>query len=409
MENHPIPQNVTGFQFKLIGDMTVKQFAYLAAGSIVAGIFMFGTSFNFILIKFPIISMSLGLGLGLAFLPIHGRPLDIMLVNFIKALFAPNQFVYQKTGGQLIVPAFVKKTQAAQNAAGHRSSKDLQVFLSTLPQKTQNELDKKETTFLKSVFTSSTATAAQSPQKHQEPQILSMFNQLQPFKKEDPKNENLPEDKQEEIVEEKKEAIGEQASEIQKELDLAKAMEAASTNQANFQEAHTKVLDLERQLQESLFQKQELEKKLAELTQKLQAQPLQNVFNPTSAMPKTETQNVRKVPADMAPKTGFPFIPDVPNLIIGIIKDSRGNILTNILIEVLDKDQNPIRAFKTNSLGQFASATPLLNGTYTLVFEDPQNQHKFDNIEITAEGKIIPPLEVISIDAREDLRKELFG
>lgn len=409
MENHPIPQNVTGFQFKLIGDMTVKQFAYLAAGSIVAGIFMFGTSFNFVLIKFPIIAFSLGLGLGLAFLPIHGRPLDIMLVNFIKALFVPSQFVYQKTGGQLIMPAFIKKPQAAQNIASSHSNKDLQALLNTLPKKAQNELDEKETTFLKSVFTSGTATNPQMPQKHSQPQILSMFHQLQPFKKDEEKNENLPEDKQEEIVEEKKEVIEGQTSEIQKELDLAKTMEVTSTNQANFQEAHKKVLDLEGQLRESLLQKQELEKKLAELTQKLQAQPLQNVFNPTTAMPKTETQNVRKVPADMAPKTGFPIIPDVPNLIIGIVKDSRGNILTNILIEVLDKDQSPIRAFKTNSLGQFASATPLLNGTYTLVFEDPQNQHKFDNIEITAEGKIIPPLEVISIDAREELRKELFG
>ncbi|EKD47460.1 MAG: hypothetical protein ACD_66C00049G0001, partial [uncultured bacterium] len=28
MEQHPVPQNVTGFQFKLIGDITLKQFAY---------------------------------------------------------------------------------------------------------------------------------------------------------------------------------------------------------------------------------------------------------------------------------------------------------------------------------------------------------------------------------------------
>ena len=36
MENHPIPQDVTGFQFRLIGSMTVKQFGYLSAGVIAA-------------------------------------------------------------------------------------------------------------------------------------------------------------------------------------------------------------------------------------------------------------------------------------------------------------------------------------------------------------------------------------
>ena len=36
MEQHPVPQNVTTFQFRLIGDMTIKQFGYLAGGAIVA-------------------------------------------------------------------------------------------------------------------------------------------------------------------------------------------------------------------------------------------------------------------------------------------------------------------------------------------------------------------------------------
>ena len=32
MQQHPVPRNVTGFQFKLVGDMTLKQFGYLAGG-----------------------------------------------------------------------------------------------------------------------------------------------------------------------------------------------------------------------------------------------------------------------------------------------------------------------------------------------------------------------------------------
>jgi len=106
---------------------------------------------------------------------------------------------------------------------------------------------------------------------------------------------------------------------------------------------------------------------------------------------------------------GTPFVGDAANLISGIVKDPRGNVLPNILIEVKDKDGNPVRAFKTNPLGQFASATPVINGIYTITFEDPNVKQRFDTVELQAEGEVMQPLEVISIDAREDLRKELFG
>ena len=49
MDNHPIPQDVTGFQFRLIGDMTIKQFAYLAGGMILAWIFLASPLFIFCL------------------------------------------------------------------------------------------------------------------------------------------------------------------------------------------------------------------------------------------------------------------------------------------------------------------------------------------------------------------------
>src|SRR3989338_4380812 len=32
MDAHPVPQDVNSFQFRLIGDMTIKQFTYLASG-----------------------------------------------------------------------------------------------------------------------------------------------------------------------------------------------------------------------------------------------------------------------------------------------------------------------------------------------------------------------------------------
>ncbi|EKD86655.1 MAG: hypothetical protein ACD_37C00201G0001, partial [uncultured bacterium] len=73
------------------------------------------------------------------------------------------------------------------------------------------------------------------------------------------------------------------------------------------------------------------------------------------------------------------------------------------------QDNNPVRAFKTNGLGRFASATSLANGKYILIFEDSKGTNKFDSIQIEAIGNPIIPLEVISVDAREELRRSLFN
>ena len=107
-------------------------------------------------------------------------------------------------------------------------------------------------------------------------------------------------------------------------------------------------------------------------------------------------------------KAGFPVLPDIPNIVLGVIKDPRGKVLPNIIVEIVNAHNTPVRAFKTNALGQFISATPLPNGIYRVSFDDPLKQHEFDTIEITLKGEIFPPLEVISVDAREKLRRDLF-
>src|SRR5258708_3963548 len=85
MDQHPIPQDVTGFQFKLIGSMTVKQFAYVATGVITAVILYYlplKTNLA-ILIKVVLIPLFGASGFAIAFIPIDGRPVDIMATNFL--------------------------------------------------------------------------------------------------------------------------------------------------------------------------------------------------------------------------------------------------------------------------------------------------------------------------------------
>lgn len=403
MENHPIPQDVTGFQFKLIGNMTIKQFAYLAAGVISAWI-LYLMPFPFF-IKFPLIGLFAAVGCALAFLPIEGRPLDLMLTNFLKAVFVPNQYLYQKIGGQLQVTT-LPTTKASHTTGVTQTQKvDIQSYIQHLPQQPKNKLDEKELLFMNSLF---------SPTPPQKSNHVPFPVPQQPIQPPPPVAQIISQ----KIIGDEKPAQP-PPQHVSAPLPIKETVTPPPPPPQQVQQpvapipaddTHQQVTDLQQQMNDMLSQKQKLEEQLTQLSQQAQTQPAQNVYKPsTPDAPKEESQNIRKVSKEMGARVGLPITPEVPNLVTGIIKDPRGNILPNILVEIKDTEGNPVRAFKTNALGQFASATPLLNGTYTMEFEDPGNTHTFDAVELTANGEIISPLEIISSDKREELRKELFG
>jgi hypothetical protein len=333
MDNHPIPQDVTGFQFKLIGDMTVKQFAYLATG-IVLAVILFQIPVN-ILIKFPFCAFFAIFGIALAYFPVSGRPMDMMIGNYIKALIKPTVFIYDKTGSQTYpsdkTPAIAKDSGNLPGGISLFPKDKLKTYLETLDAKPKNKVDEIEDNFLTSV-----SNLAKDNSSYQSP-VVPEINTQQP----------APQPSLQTVV--------------------------ATTP-----------------------------------------------ISPPIPSPKTEVPQQPAIPAEqVAPakpilvpaenKTSTISAPTSPNLIIGVTKDSRGNTLSNILVEIKDKDNNPVRAFKTNEVGRFASATPLMNGNYTIDFEDPKAQNKFGKIIINVVGQIIPPIEALSVDMREELRRSLFA
>src|SRR5437868_4513744 len=125
MDQHPIPQDVTGFQFKLIGTMTVKQFGYVASGVVMAVVLYYlPLSFSALTILLKVILIPLfGVsGVIIAFVPIEGRTIDVMTTNFVKALFSPNQYIYHRQGKRLsfstitVAKAPTTKKQQEKNA-----------------------------------------------------------------------------------------------------------------------------------------------------------------------------------------------------------------------------------------------------------------------------------------------------
>lgn len=94
MEQHPIPRQITSFEFKLIGFMTLKQFIYLVVAFPI-GFLVFK------LFPIPIVNILLGvicvvIGLALAFVPINDRPLDLWIKNLMRRITSATQYVYHK-------------------------------------------------------------------------------------------------------------------------------------------------------------------------------------------------------------------------------------------------------------------------------------------------------------------------
>jgi hypothetical protein len=94
IQQHPLPQDISSYRFRLIGDMTVRQFLYIA-GFIILTILLHNSPIPFFF-RYPLEILSLGLGIGLAFVPIHGRPLDQWIIAFIRSIYSPTQYTWQQ-------------------------------------------------------------------------------------------------------------------------------------------------------------------------------------------------------------------------------------------------------------------------------------------------------------------------
>jgi len=95
MEHHPIPQQISSYEFRLVGSMTLKQFIKLAGGLIIA--FLFYNSKLIFFIKWPLVIFFASLGAGLAFMPINEQPLEKWILAFFNSIYSPSIYIWQKT------------------------------------------------------------------------------------------------------------------------------------------------------------------------------------------------------------------------------------------------------------------------------------------------------------------------
>jgi len=146
-QQHAIPQQISSYQFRLVGDMTLKQFFQLAGGALVS--LLFYAAPLPALIKWPFIVFFALLGVALAFLPFEERPLEKWIVAFFRSVYSPTLFYWRKAQ----VPAVFFQEEAAPTGLAPAPQKPADGFVSiTSPAGTVfSKLEDAERSFLSSV------------------------------------------------------------------------------------------------------------------------------------------------------------------------------------------------------------------------------------------------------------------
>ena len=302
MEQHPIPQQITSYEFKLVGDMTLKQFGK-AAGGVIIALLINSTKLVFF-VKWPLIFIFAAGGLALAFVPFQDRPLETWLMAFIKSIYSPTIYTYKK----------------------ERPENWLEIDLNK-----QLKSDEEEEVVV--------------PIK-EDSKVKEFINSLPSIGRE-----------KEEVKEEKEEIIKNPSP-----LDKLGASPLDKGDQTEKQE----IVEIKEEKKEEVV-------------------PV-NLDLKKEKLGATGTAVFGEIP--------MPDIPDLPNLVVGMVLDLNHKIVEGAIVEIQDKDGNPSRVLKTNKLGQFKTLTQLSNGKYLVVTE--KENLEFDRVEINLEGKIVEPIKILA-------------
>lgn len=340
MNPHPIPQNVTSFEFRLVGDMTLKQFLYLAAGSGIAYLIFVLFAVNFPYAAWPLIIISALTGAAFAFMPIGSRPLDHWVKAFLKAVYSPTKRVWKKNGQVYKDNALFNSRLMMYLSALQPAEKSLQTTANSLQQK--------------AVVGSQSAVSAPPslPTTDALGKTVDLARQAQ----------NL----QIRILQTEK-----TLSQIKSEAQQPTAIPVDYSGQVNKVMADLQSLVSQAsQTREQLDQLTKPEKEVKELKPK-------EKIKVTAPAKHTQTQLA---------------LTTFPNVINGIVKGPTGDYLEGAVAVIYDKEGLPVRALKTNKLGQFSGSTPLPNGAYSLELE--KDNYTFDILQIELTGEVMSPIMV---------------
>lgn len=345
-EQHPVPQQISSYQFRLVGDMTIKQFFQIAAGGVVA-LIIYGMPFPGF-VKWPLIIIAALSGAAFAFLPIQDRPLEQWLFAFIRSIYSPTYFVWQKKGPPpqyFKVDANTSQTPA-QISLEQQHAEDL-----------KNGVEIVQDAGIPDFITGRNAQTDETPMdQNSQPQQMqgtSVSSRLQ-----SDVDSSL---QQGQVVPETDQPVDQERPEVK-----VPEKQVVEVEKKGFEEPEKQIYSNENQIQTT------------QVGQVLSQNPNQ------AQVPVQQAQ--------FSPDAAPPLPPEQANIIKGQVMDSSGHIIDGAILEIKDVDGRPVRAIRSNKAGHFQIVTSLPNGVYKLIID--KEGYEFDPVSIEAKGEIIHPIAI---------------
>lgn len=395
MREHPIPQDITGYRFHIIGSMTLKQFAEIGIGVAIAAVF-YSTNLPAI-IKWPFIGISIALGAAAAFLPIEERPLDHWIITFFKVLYKPTVFYWKRkpnipTGLSYTAHGPITPLEPEIDLSPIRRQRIKEYIGSVAhPHSEPFDLSNTEQERVASILSSFTtqpvvtAVADPTPQPTQEkPDLEVRIRKLRPNPAETVVYSTAVSAPQAAaITPEPTGHISPPQTPVQAPIPQATpvttvgAINTTNTISANPEPEHSSPPDLSPPIAP-------------------QAEQVEQVQLPTTAISQPEPQIQPVVNQSVSYNTDLPFpsTPTEPNKVVGMVLTPENDLISDAIVEIQMSNGTVARAVKSNALGQFFITTPLAAGEYTIMVE--KDGFTFSPLQLVLSDQIVQPIEIRS-------------
>lgn len=356
IQQHPLPQDISSYRFRLIGDMTIKQFASLAI-SIIVAIFVYGSPLPFFF-KYPLAFMFVVLGIGMAFVPLQGRTLDVWIIAFLKSIYAPTLFSWKRTPVEDLNPDTIAPAEdSLQTSAPAVSNAEIEINKGI----------------------STTTTPASTSQPSQAVEVVTPV-QTEPSSTITPPSNTA--------------SVTQATTSETTEVTSITATIAPPTTTTTVIPESSSTAPTEAVQPSTTQTTVSTETTPTTPTAVAVSSPISEpkITTPaaeTPAIPKTtqETQPVQAATANLP----IPFTPTTPNTLVGLTISKDNHIIDGVLVEI-KKNGLTTRATKSNKLGQFMFARPLENGVFQILAEKDGFTFTTYSLELT--GEIIRPLKI---------------
>lgn len=398
MQEHAIPQDVTGYKFHIVGNMTLGQFAQLVAGAIISFLLYQTNLYGFI--KWPLIFIVVVVAVVAAFIPIAERPLSHWIKTFFKVLYQPTQFAWRRVPH--IPEPFLFKPVASTGPVLPELDltplrrQRIQEFLSTTHAATSVDEEAMQVEqYVNHVFSLFDTQSGSQPQQLVPRQVnkpsLRVRTRSMRANPSTPIGLEIALTTPEPTVEVAPSGAAQMDEVVWSAgnaLTTARGVEvgARQTTQKdatfgganNIPKGEMPIIDQTTPQQDA--------NKINGDTPTLSDRMLVTQQQPEHNLTTSKVTFNKELP--------FPSTPTMPNKLVGMILTPQSELIEGAIIEIRTPTGQVVRAVRSNALGQFYVTTPLANGEYIMVAE--KEKYHFDPLSIKLKGGIVDPIEIRS-------------